>query len=154
MFTVTEALELLDRAVTMRAAIRGLAAGTPARLSQERELVATLLAAGVNEAEAELGADWPVGMWTALLRAAATYRPGPYRGKVHLVVSAEARTAGPQRPSVVAGTDYGPYERQCRQMFPGDLTVHHLPGTHRSMMTDPEVAALAAIADELIGEPA
>ncbi|GAA2526042.1 amino acid adenylation domain-containing protein [Winogradskya humida] len=148
MFTVTEALDLLDRAVTMRAAIRELAPGTPARLSQERELVATLLAAGVNEAEAQLGADWPVGMWTALLRASATYRPVEYHGPVHLVVTAEALTAGPGRPSVVAPAGYATYERECRRMFPGDLTVHHLPGTHRSMMTAPEVAAVA----ELIGE--
>ncbi|MFI6330166.1 amino acid adenylation domain-containing protein [Micromonospora chersina] len=150
MFAVTEALDLLDRAVAMRAAIRELTPGTPARLSQERELVATLRAAGVNEAEAELGADWPVAMWTALLRAAAGYRPAPYRGPAHLLVSAEATTAGPGRPSVVAGESWPTYERRCRELFPGALTVHHLPGTHRSMVTDPGVAAVAALAAELL----
>ena len=150
MFAVTEALDLLDRAVAMREAIRELSPGTPARLSQERELVATLLAAGVNEAEADLGADWPVAMWTALLRAAATYRPEPYPGPLHLLVTAEATTAGADRPSVVSGEDYPAYERRCRELFPGALTVHHLPGTHRSMVTDPEVAAVAAIAAELM----
>ncbi|MEW2813214.1 amino acid adenylation domain-containing protein [Streptomyces massasporeus] len=150
MFAVTEALDLLDKAVALREAIRALSPGTPARLSQERELVATLLAAGVDEAEAALGADWPVAMWTALLRAAATYRPGPYQGPVHLLVSAEASTAAPGRPSVVAGEDPAAYERRCREMFPGALTLHHLPGTHRSMVTEPEVAAIAAIAAELM----
>ncbi|MCZ7436791.1 amino acid adenylation domain-containing protein [Micromonospora sp. WMMC241] len=149
-FAVTEALDLLDRAVAMRAAIRELTPGTPARLSQERELVATLVAAGVNEAEAELGADWPVTMWTALLRAAAGYRPLPYRGPAHLLVTAEAATAGPDRPSVVAGEDGPAYERRCREMFPGALTVHHLPGTHRSMVTEPGVAAVADLAAELL----
>ncbi|MEV0001820.1 amino acid adenylation domain-containing protein [Micromonospora sp. NPDC050980] len=149
-FTVTEALDLLDRAVAMRAAIRELTPGTPARLSQERELVATLVAAGVDEAEAELGADWPVTMWTALLRAAAGYRPQPYRGPAHLLVTAEAAGAGPGRPSVVAGADGPAYERRCREMFPGALTVHHLPGTHRSMVTEPGVAAVADLAAELL----
>ncbi|MGC4808259.1 amino acid adenylation domain-containing protein [Micromonospora sp. DT233] len=149
MFAVTEALDLLDRAVAMREAVRELTPGTPARLSQERELVATLRAAGVEEAEAELGADWPVAMWTALLRAAAGYRPEPYAGPAHLVVSAEAATAGPGRASVVAGESWPTYERRCREMFPA-ATVHHLPGTHRSMVTDPDVAAVAAIAAELM----
>ncbi|WFE36317.1 non-ribosomal peptide synthetase [Micromonospora sp. WMMD975] len=149
-FAVTEALDLLEKAVAMRAAIRELTPGTPARLSQERELVATLVAAGVNEAEAELGADWPVAMWTALLRAAAGYRPQPYRGPAHLLVTAEAATAGPGRPSVVAGEDGPGYEQRCREMFPGALTVHHLPGTHRSMVTDPGVAAVADLAAELL----
>ncbi|MEG8277208.1 amino acid adenylation domain-containing protein [Streptomyces sp. AHA2] len=150
MFAVTEALDLLDKAVALREAIRALSPGTPARLSQERELVATLLAAGVDEAEAALGADWPVAMWTALLRAAASYRPEPYRGPTHLLVSAEAATAAPGRPSVVAGEDPAAYERRCREMFPGALTLHRLPGTHRSMVTEPEVAAVAAIAAELM----
>ncbi|WBC00982.1 non-ribosomal peptide synthetase [Micromonospora sp. WMMA1976] len=150
MFAVTEALDLLDRAVAMRAAIRELTPGTPARLSQERELVATLLAAGVDESEAALGADWPVAMWTALLRAAAGYRPQPYRGPAHLLVTAEAATAGPGRPSVVAGENGSAYERRCREMFPDALTVHHLPGTHRSMVTEPGVAAVAALAAELL----
>lgn len=142
-FAVTEALDLLDRAVAMRAAIRELTVGTPARLSQERELVATLMAAGVDVAEAELGADWPVAMWTALLRAAADYRPQPYQGPAHLLVTTEAATAGPGRPSVVAGENGPSYEHRCREMFPSSLTVHHLPGTHRSMVTDPGVVALA-----------
>ncbi len=150
MFAVTEALELLDRAVAMREAIRELSPGTPARLSQERELVTTLLAAGVNSAEADLGADWPVAMWTALLRAASTYRPDPYYGPVHLLVTAEAADAGPGRPSVVAGESYPAYERRCRELFPEGLTLHHLPGTHRSMVADPEVAAVAALAAELM----
>ncbi|MFJ6198025.1 amino acid adenylation domain-containing protein [Micromonospora sp. NPDC092111] len=150
MFAVTEALDLLDRAVAMREAVRELTPGTPARLSQERELVATLRAAGVDEAEAELGADWPVAMWTALLRAAAGYRPAPYSGPAHLVVTAEAATAGPGRPSVVAGASGPTYQRRCREMFPDALTVHHLPGTHRSMVTAPDVAVVAAIAAELM----
>jgi amino acid adenylation domain-containing protein len=150
MFAVTEALDLLDRAVAMREAIRELSPGTPARLSQERELVAKLRAAGVNGAEAELGADWPVAMWTALLRAAAGYRPEPYRGPVHLLVSAEAATAGPGRQSVVAAESWPTYEKGCREMFPDALTVHHLLGTHRSMVTNPDVAAVAAIAAELM----
>jgi thioesterase domain-containing protein len=150
MFAVTEAIDLLDRAVTMREAIKHLSPGTPARLSQERELVATLRAAGVNGAEAEMGADWPVGMWTALLRAAATYRPAPYQGPVHLLVSGEAVTAAAGQPSVVAGESYATYEQRCRAMFPGDLTIHHVRGTHRSMVTDPEVAAVAALAAELM----
>ncbi len=134
----------------MREAIRELSPGTPARLSQERELVTTLLAAGVNSAEADLGADWPVAMWTALLRAASTYRPDPYYGPVHLLVTAEAADAGPGRPSVVAGESYPAYERRCRELFPEGLTLHHLPGTHRSMVADPEVAAVAALAAELM----
>ncbi|MEV5803116.1 amino acid adenylation domain-containing protein [Streptomyces collinus] len=150
LFAVTEALDQLDRAVTLREAIRELSPGTPARISQERELVATLLAAGVDEAEAALGTDWPVAMWTALLRAAATYRPEPYRGPVHLLVTAEALTAAPGRPSVVAGDSPAAYERRCRELFPGALTPHRLPGTHRSMVTEPEVAAIAAIAAELM----
>lgn len=149
MFAVTEALDLLDRAVAMREAIRELSPGSPARLSQERELVATLRAAGVSEAEADLGSDWPVAMWTALLRAAATYRPEVYEGPAHLMVTAEAAHAGPDRQSVVAGANYPAYERRCRELFP-DVTVHHLPGTHRSMVTDPEVAAVAAVAAELM----
>ncbi|MEV6976426.1 amino acid adenylation domain-containing protein [Kitasatospora sp. NPDC093806] len=154
MFAVTEALDLLDRAVALREAVRRLSPGTPARLSQERELVATLLAAGVNATEAGLGADWPVAMWTALLRAAAGYRPAPYPGPVHLLVSAESTDAAPDRRSVVAGADYPAYERRCREMFPGALTVHRLPGTHRSMVTDPDVAAVAAIAADLMEHPA
>ncbi|MFC9278352.1 amino acid adenylation domain-containing protein [Streptomyces collinus] len=150
LFAVTEALDQLDRAVTLREAIRDLSPGTPARISQERELVATLLAAGVDEAEAALGTDWPVTMWTALLRAAATYRPAPYHGPVHLLVTAEALTAAPGRPSVVAGDSPAAYERRCRELFPGALIPHHLPGTHRSMVTEPEVAAIAAIAAELM----
>ncbi|MFG2608426.1 amino acid adenylation domain-containing protein [Streptomyces sp. NPDC048514] len=150
MFAVTEALDLLDRAVALREATLALSPGTPARLSRERELAATLLAAGVAEQEAALGADWPVAMWTALLRAAATYRPEPYAGPVHLLVSAEASGAGPGRPSVVAGEDPAAYERRCRELFPGALTLHHLPGTHRSMVTEPEVAAIAALATELM----
>jgi hypothetical protein len=144
MFAVTAAIDLLDLAVALREAIKHLSPGTPARLSQERELVATLRAAGVNRAEAEMGADWPVGMWTALLRAAATYRPVPYQGPVHLLVSGEAVIAAAGRPSVVAGESYVTYEQRCRAMFPGDLTIHHVRGTHRSMVTDPEVAAVAA----------
>ncbi|WP_320068498.1 hypothetical protein [Micromonospora sp. RTGN7] len=42
------------------------------------------------------------------------------------------------------------YERRCRELLPAALTVHHLPGTHRSMATDPDVAAVAAVAAELM----
>ncbi|WP_238450105.1 hypothetical protein [Micromonospora sp. 4G55] len=91
-----------------------------------------------------------MAMWTALLRAAAGYRPAPYRGPAQLLLSAEATTAGPGRPSVVAGESWPTYERRCREMFPDALTVHHLPGTHRSMVTDPGVVAVAALAAELL----
>ncbi|MFB6889876.1 amino acid adenylation domain-containing protein [Kitasatospora sp. NPDC056327] len=150
MFAVTEALDQLDRAVAMRETVRELTPGTPARLSRERELIATLLSAGVNATEAHLGSDWPVGMWTALLRASAGYRPVPYPGPVHLLVSAEAVNAAPERRSVASGDSYPAYERRLRELFPGELTVHHLPGTHRSMVADPEVAAVAAIAADLM----
>jgi thioesterase domain-containing protein len=73
---------------------------------------------------------------------------------VRLVVTAEAVAAGPGRPSVVAGESWPAYERRCREMFPGALTVHHLPGTHRSMVTEPDVAAVAAIVAELMEHPA
>ncbi len=137
-------LPLLEEAHELQDAVRGLAAGAPARTARLNELRQVLRAAGRADPDVELGADAPIEVWRSLLKVLATFRPGPCYAPVHLVVSDEfTRDAAPADGSI----GYAEYLQTWRSVSAGGLTVHRVPGAHRTMLTEPLVHHIAEIVE-------
>jgi amino acid adenylation domain-containing protein len=134
---------LLEQARELRDTVRGLPAGAPARTVRLRELRRVLRAAGLADQEAALGADAPIEVWHSLLNVLATFRLGPCHAPVHLVVSDELTAVTPAD----GGIGYAEYLRTWRSVCAGGLTVHRVPGTHRTMLTAPLVRHIAEIVE-------
>jgi thioesterase domain-containing protein len=122
--------------------MRALPAGAPARTGRLPELRRVLQAAGLADPEVELGADAPIEVWHSLLKVMATFRLGPCHAPVHLVVSDEFTVARAD-----GGIGYGEYLQTWRSVSAGGLTVHRVPGTHRTMLTEPLVRHIAEIVE-------
>ena len=134
----------LEEAGELRDAVRGLPAGGPARTSRLRELRRVLRAAGVPDAEVEeLGADAPIELWHSLLKVLMTFRLGPCYAPVHLVVGDKFTGAIP----AVGGSGHAEYLQTWRSVAAGGLTVHRVPGTHQTMLTEPLVHHIAEIVE-------
>jgi amino acid adenylation domain-containing protein len=135
---------LLEEARALRDAVRGLPAGSPAGTGPLHELRRVLRAAGLADEEVELGADAPIEVWHALLKVLATFRLGPCYVPVHLVVSDEfAGAAFPADGRI----GYAEYLQTWQSVSAGGLTVHRVPGTHRTMLTEPLVHHIARIVE-------
>jgi thioesterase domain-containing protein len=108
------------------------------------ELRRVLQAAGLADGEVELGADAPIEVWHSLLKVMATFRLGPCPAPVHLVVS--DKFTGTVIPAD-GGIGYAEYLQTWRSVSAGGLTVHRVPGTHRTMLTEPLVHHIAEIVE-------
>jgi amino acid adenylation domain-containing protein len=145
---------LLEEAREFRDQVRGLPLGAPAAVGRLHELRRVLQAAGLADAEVELGADAPIEVWHALAKVLATFRLGPCYAPVHLVVSDQL--AGAVIPAD-GDIGYAEYLQTWRSVSAGGLTVHRVPGTHRTMLTEPLVRHIAQIVEsgmsgERVGE--
>jgi thioesterase domain-containing protein len=74
-----------------------------------------------------------VWLTQAFLSAAAHYRPSPFDRKVTLLLAQDVIA-----PASAAGSQYG-----WAGLAPAGLEVFHVPGTHFTLMDDPNVAAVA-----------
>ncbi|WP_052442558.1 non-ribosomal peptide synthetase [Streptacidiphilus neutrinimicus] len=136
-------------ALRLRDALRATPEGSPERASAAAVLQDRLLAAGMATSEAALVADAPIEVWHSLLAALADYEIRPYPGHVHLVIGQESAELPQGEPMPGLDVDHATYVARWRELAPGGLTVHTLPGDHRTMLTDPLVAGLAALLTEL-----
>ncbi|WP_084701211.1 non-ribosomal peptide synthetase [Streptacidiphilus anmyonensis] len=136
-------------ALRLRDALRATPEGSPERAEASAMLQDRLLAAGMATSEAALVADAPIEVWHSLLAALADYELRPYPGHVHLVISQACAELPDGEPMPGLDVDHATYVARWRELATGGLTVHTLPGDHRTMLTDPLVANLAALLTEL-----
>lgn len=139
----------LSAARVIRDRARALPSGSSRRDTLVAELRALLLGAGLTVAEADLTVDAPVQVWHSLLAALADYSPRPYPGHIHLVIGRTAADLPPDQP--IPGVDVGraEYLARWRELALGGLTVHLVPGDHRTMLTEPLVRHVATLLEEL-----
>ncbi len=132
-------------ALTLREELRALPEGAPGRAEVLAALRSVLLGAGMLPQEVDLAADAPIEVWHSLLRALADYEPRPYEGPVHLVVGQDTVDLPAGAPMPETGVTYPEYLRAWRELAPGGFRVHRVPGGHRTMLTEPLVAHIAAL---------
>ncbi len=144
--------ERQSEALELRGRLRGLPAGSPRHTAVLARLRSVLLGAGMLPQEADLAADAPIEVWHSLLRALADYTPRRYAGRIHLVVGEETVDLPPGAPIPEFGVSAAEYLDAWRESAGGGLTVHTLPGGHRTMLTEPLVAHLAALLETADGE--
>ncbi|WP_340563541.1 amino acid adenylation domain-containing protein [Streptomyces sp. GSL17-111] len=128
-------------AMRLRDQVRALPP-SPERHAASAHLRRLLLDAGMSSSEAGLVEDAPIEVWHSLLGALARYQPRPYRGHVHLVVSAQAAEGGPM-PGL--DVDYDAYLRHWHGLALGGLTVHVTPGDHSTVLAEPQVRVFATL---------
>jgi amino acid adenylation domain-containing protein len=102
----------------------------------------------ILDALAAAGAEMPEPMvrqarnlsriWAINAAAGGRYVPQPYAGEVHLFRAADDEAAAPPEAADPVA--------QWSQLADGQLAVHRVPGTHASMMLDPQNAATLAAA--------
>ncbi|SEL58156.1 non-ribosomal peptide synthetase [Streptacidiphilus jiangxiensis] len=136
-------------ALRLRDELRATPEGSDERAAAAAVLQDRLLAAGMAPGEAALVADAPIEVWHSLLAALADYQIRPYPGHVHLVIGQATADLPDGEPMPGLDVDHATYVARWRELAPGGLTVHTLPGDHRTMLTDPLVAQLAALLTEL-----
>jgi amino acid adenylation domain-containing protein len=135
-----EALALRDR-------LRALPADAPERVEIQAEMRAVLLAAGMLPDEVGLEMDAPIEVWHSLLQALADEEPRRYDGPIHLVVGRETVDVPDGAPMVDGDVTYAEYLRAWEELAGGGLTVHHVPGGHRTMLTEPLVGNVVAVVE-------
>ncbi|MFJ7212908.1 amino acid adenylation domain-containing protein [Amycolatopsis sp. NPDC098790] len=139
--------DMLD-ALPLRDQVRAMAP-SPRRDALRAELTALLLGAGMRADEAELVENAPIEVWHSLLTAMAGYRVQPYPGAIHLLVGQDAADAPDGEPMPGLDMDYRSYLDRWRELAGGGLTVHVVPGSHMSMLTEPNVHEVASLLDKL-----
>ncbi|MFJ1768229.1 amino acid adenylation domain-containing protein [Amycolatopsis sp. NPDC088138] len=137
--------DMLD-ALPLRDQVRAMAP-SPRRDALSAELTALLLGAGMRADEAQLVENAPIEVWHSLLTAMAEYRVEPYPGAIHLLVGQDAADAPAGEPMPGLDMDYQSYLDRWRDLARGGLTVHVVPGSHMSMLTEPNVREVAALLD-------
>ncbi|MEV7098320.1 amino acid adenylation domain-containing protein [Amycolatopsis sp. NPDC051045] len=137
--------DMLD-ALPLRDQVRAMAP-SPRRDALAAELTALLLGAGMRADEAELVENAPIEVWHSLLTAMAGYQAEPYPGAIHLLVGQDAADGPAGEPMPGLDLDYRTYLDRWRELAGGGLTVHVVPGSHMSMLTEPNVREVAALLD-------
>ncbi|MBC3840460.1 hypothetical protein GXW82_10140 [Streptacidiphilus sp. 4-A2] len=99
--------------------------------------------------EVDLAQDAPIEVWHSLLQALAGYQARPYPGQIHLVIGQDTADRPQDTPMPDIGVPYREYLSAWQGLAGGGLQVHHLPGGHRTMLTDPGVGTVAALLDTL-----
>ncbi|MFB6504280.1 MULTISPECIES: amino acid adenylation domain-containing protein [unclassified Streptomyces] len=126
--------------------------GSPERARLTTEVVDFFDAAGWPRYEAELAGVLPLRACGLLHGAYLTYRPEPYEGDIHLVVSAEGRNAGPENRSPVLHDSAERYLRGWERLIGGTMRVHNSGDDHMSMVAPGNAAHLAALCHRIAAE--
>jgi amino acid adenylation domain-containing protein len=144
----------MEDAMRLRDRLRDLPSGDPEAAPTAERLQAVLIGAGLAHEEADLAADAPIEVWHNLLAAISDYRLEPYSGPVHLVIGEQAAATPVGEAMTGLDVDLDTYVERWRAAAGGGLTIHWLPGDHRSMLAEPLVANLSSLVERLIaGDP-
>ena len=136
-------------ALVLRDELRATPAGSEARAAADARLRTVLRAAGMVDQEVDLAQDAPIEVWHSLLQALAGYRARPYPGQIHLVIGQDTADQPQDTTMPDIGVPYREYLAAWQGLALGGIQVHHLPGGHRTMLTDPGVGTIAALLDTL-----
>ncbi|MFJ1751917.1 amino acid adenylation domain-containing protein [Kitasatospora sp. NPDC088134] len=136
-------------ALVLRDELRAAPAGSEARTAADARLRTVLRDAGMVDEEVDLAQDAPIEVWHSLLQALAGYRARPYPGQIHLVIGQDTADRPQDTSMPDIGVPYRDYLSAWQGLAVGGLQVHHLPGGHRTMLTDPGVGNIAALLDTL-----
>ncbi|MGH3376606.1 MAG: AMP-binding protein [Actinoallomurus sp.] len=134
-------------ALTLRDRLRALPADAPERVELQAELRAVLLSAGMMPDEVGLELDAPIEVWHSLLQALADEEPRHHPGHVHLVVGRETIDVPDGAPMLDGDVTYGEYLKVWRARAGGGLTVHQVPGNHRTILTEPLVDHVVTVVE-------
>ncbi len=145
---LTGFVEDLSAAFPLRDRLRELAPEHPDALGVETRLRELLLRAGMAAGEADLVRDAPLEVWHSLLVALAAYRLRPYPGHIHLVMGEDAASVPADQPMPGLEVSYPVYLERWREVAQGGMTVHVLPGGHRSILTEELVGNLVPVVEE------
>ncbi|TBL45457.1 amino acid adenylation domain-containing protein [Verrucosispora sp. SN26_14.1] len=116
-------------------------------VAEDAESLATALAD-----EAGLGDAWAQRLraWRGLLEVRLDYRFPQYPGQVDLILCEELAT---ERYQPIVGHRLDEYLAQWRRLADGGVTIHRVPGDHRSAVRPPHVRALASTLEEILIRP-
>jgi amino acid adenylation domain-containing protein len=141
------ARELVERALAAPA-------GSRERDRRRADIVRFFDSIGWPADEAALADDLPLRACGLLHEAYLGYRPDPYDGDVHLVLTEEGRRASKDHRSSVLHDSAERYLRRWWQLVGRTLHVHDSGADHMTMVGPGNAADLAGLCERLIEEPA
>jgi thioesterase domain-containing protein len=121
--------------------------GVLREIADDTESLAAALAdeAGLSDAWAQR-----LRAWRGLLKVRLDYRFPQYPGRVDLILCEALAT---ERYQPIVGRHLDEYLAQWEGLADGGVTVHRVPGDHRSAVRPPHVRVLATVLEQILDRP-